>query len=266
MRILRDFVDDAGRLGVTTAVRLFSSRRALLPLYRERVSSLKVRGVGHPIWFRHGTSDKYVIREVLGHEQYRCLCSMAPPALIVDLGANIGTASVYLLERFPRASVVAVEPDPGNFEILRRNLAPYGDRATLLRRAAWPADGWLRLERGTFRDGAEWSIQVKECGVGDGGDVRTITPEELAPPGRTVDLMKIDIEGAELALFSDPRRGWIDRVRCFAIELHDGDCRGAFFDALSGFDYELERSGEVTVCRNLRRSVPAEVSLNSDQE
>jgi FkbM family methyltransferase len=267
MRVLRELVEDARRLGATASFRFLLSRRALLPLYGDRVSSVKVRGVDHRVWFRHGTSDKYVIREIFANDQYGCLCSLDPPRLIADLGANIGATSVYLLRRFPRASLIAVEPDPGNFAILQRNLAPYADRVQLLRRAVWPSEGSVRLERGTFRDGREWSIQVRECGEGDRGDARTITPQELTGSGRdVVDLMKIDIERAELALFSSPRREWLGRVRAIAIELHDRECRDAFFGALSGFDYELEHSGELTICRNLRRASPFAGLLNAAPE
>jgi FkbM family methyltransferase len=252
--MLREILHDARHLGLTASPRFFLSRRALLPLYGERVSRLSVRGLDHELWFRHGTTDKYVIREIFGSDQYRSLLGLRSPRVIVDCGANIGTTSVYFLREFSRATVIAIEPDPGNFEILERNLTPYRDRVRLIPRAVWSSEGALRFERGAFRDRGEWSIQVRECCEGEAGEVATITPEEIVEMvGPVIDLMKIDIEGAEQFLFSSPRREWLDRVRCLAIELHDRGCRSAFFAALSEFDYRLEQSGEVTICWDLRR-------------
>jgi hypothetical protein len=70
--------------------------------------------------------------------------------------------------------------------------------------------------------------------------------------GTTIDLLKIDIEGAELVLFGDTAKQWLPQVRNICIELHGADCEEAFFNALADFEYELEYSGELTICRDLR--------------
>jgi hypothetical protein len=66
-----------------------------------------------------------------------------------------------------------------------------------------------------------------------------------------VDLLKIDIEGSEAELFAH-NTGWLSRARNICIELHGGQCREIFFNALSGFDYELVEAGESTLCLNIR--------------
>ena len=43
--------------------------------------------------------------------------------LIVNIGANIGLMAVYLAKQFPRSSVVAIEPNPDTFELLRQNVS-----------------------------------------------------------------------------------------------------------------------------------------------
>jgi hypothetical protein len=69
-----------------------------------------------------------------------------------------------------------------------------------------------------------------------------------------IDLLKVDIEGGELELFSG-NTNWLTSVRNICIELHSADCERVFFDALKGFSYDLDRSGELTICRNIRSSV-----------
>ena len=65
-------------------------------------------------------------------------------------------------------------------------------------------------------------------------------------------LMKIDIEGAEEAIFSADVSGWLPRVRNLCIELHGEKCRKAFFGALTDYDFDHSISGELDICTNLR--------------
>ena len=67
-----------------------------------------------------------------------------------------------------------------------------------------------------------------------------------------VDLLKIDIEGAEAEIFCAGVSNWLPRVRNLCIELHGAACRKAFFSALAGYDFERAHSGSLDLCTNLR--------------
>jgi FkbM family methyltransferase len=177
------------------------------------------------------------------------------PRLIVDLGANVGYASAFLLSLFPDAFSLAVEPDPRNIARCRTNLAPYGKRALLIQGAVWSGCRQLVLSPGTFGDGREWATEVREARPGEQADVTAYdVPTLLARcPVDTVDLLKIDIEGSEKALFSSNVDRWIDRVRNICIELHGEDCRRVFFDAMRHHTFEAAMSGQYLVCTNIRR-------------
>jgi FkbM family methyltransferase len=71
----------------------------------------------------------------------------APAIHVVDIGANIGVASLYFLTRNPGNTVVAYEPDRANLDCLRRNLAPFGARARLVPQAVGPVSGVATLYR-----------------------------------------------------------------------------------------------------------------------
>jgi len=202
-----------------------------------------------------------VFKQIFVLQEYSCLRELNEPSLVLDLGANVGFSSAYFLSVFPKARIVAVEPDDRNLAICKANLSPYGDRVLLLHGAVWSRTAKLRLLRGTFGDGREWATQVDEL------------IEEERPPigvqawdvgslidmsgGGTVDLLKVDIERAELSVFGESADSWLHRVRNICIELHDKNCEEVFFNALKDFDYELGHSGELTICRNLRpRKVP----------
>jgi hypothetical protein len=71
-----------------------------------------------------------------------------------------------------------------------------------------------------------------------------------------VDILKVDIERSELHLFCSNSSSWLPKVRNICIELHGADCTEVFIDSLRAFDYDLENTGELTVCRNLRLKPP----------
>ena len=139
-----------------------------------------------------------VVNQIFVVNEYACVRNIPSPGLILDLGANVGYSSAYFLSCFPRATVVAVEPDPGNFELCRKNLAPYGDRAKVVLGAVWSKRCRLKLSRETFGDGREWATQVRESegsddeATVDGWDIPSLLHQV---GGGHIDLLKVDIEG-----------------------------------------------------------------------
>jgi FkbM family methyltransferase len=196
-----------------------------------------------------------VFRQIFLLDEYASIRNLPSPTCILDLGANVGYSSAYFLSCFPTATVLAVEPDPGNFELCRKNLAPYGERAQVVLGAVWSKRCKLVLSRGVFGDGREWATQVYEGEV----EKDQAFVESWDVPGlmelvgtKDVDLLKIDIERSELEVFSANTSAWLSSIRTICIELHGDDCREVFVGALRGFEYTSEISGELTICRNLR--------------
>lgn len=138
----------------------------------------------------------------------------APRPLIIDAGANIGASSLLFSTLFPRGTVVALEPDPRNVELLKRNC--HGATGVRIVAAAISGtDGSAMFESASnprsSRVCAEGTIRV------DVVSINTL----LAQASECVPLMlKIDIEGAEQQLFSGDC-GWIDRFPIIAMEPHD---------------------------------------------
>jgi FkbM family methyltransferase len=160
--------------------------------------------------------------QVFIEAEYAPLNDLTDVRLIIDLGANIGLSSVYFLNVFPGASVIAVEPDAANFDLLKRNIKPYGNRAKAIHAGIWSHPARLTINTAPYRDGREWSKQVVECDAVtkdsiDGVDIPTL----LKYSGHNeISLLKIDIEGAEAVIFAT-NYSWLPRVGAIAIELHD---------------------------------------------
>jgi len=208
----------------------------------------------YPVHIRLGSSDRQVLTMIYTDGEYGALDSLGNVRLIVDCGANVGYSSAYFLNQFPQAHLIAVEPDDGNFAMLRRNLQPYADRITLYPAGLWSHPAGLVVCKGQYRDGREWATQVRESRDGETADIQAMDVETLlAASGMdAIDLLKIDIERSEAEVFSHNCAIWLPQVKNLVIELHDAECERIFFQALSSFSYDLSRSGELTICRNLR--------------
>ena len=71
--------------------------------------------------------------------------------------------------------------------------------------------------------------------------------------GNRVSIVKIDIEGAEVPIFSEDCRSWLPRVDNIVIELHGEAAEKIFAQAIEGADYSFSQPGELTICRRAQR-------------
>jgi FkbM family methyltransferase len=223
-------------------------RRLLLPLQAASSGPVHVRvgGIRYPILVRPGTTDALELIHTCVREVYGKSLPPGEVRLIVDAGANIGTTTVWYLNRFPEATVIAIEPDENNFRLLAENCRPYGSRVILIQAAIWPRDGEILRIIGS--DNAN-SISVA-AGSANGADgCPSISMNHLLEltPLRTVDIFKCDIEGAELDLFAHGADRWLPSVRNIAIEIHSPECGQAVFSATARLGFSQMRYREIYV-------------------
>lgn len=188
-----------------------------------RVVRLRPLG-GVEFTIRGASTDAQVIWDTFVGRYHR-----PPPAvtrtarLILDLGANIGTTAADFAERFAEATVVAVELDPENAAVCRRNLRPWRSRVKVVEAAVWSRAGTVRYAR---ESGAEWGMHVSPT-----GDclAAAVTINELLDGNDLVDYVKVDVEGAERQIPKDAS-GWPEMVRAIKVEVHAGytveECAG----------------------------------------
>jgi FkbM family methyltransferase len=214
-----------------------------------RRTRIRPKGLEHAIELRMGnSSDGHVFEQIFVHGEYAFTRELRDVRTVIDLGANIGLASALFLSLWPKAKVVAVEPDPDNYALMQKNLAPFGERARCVKGAVWPTSGSVALDK-SAGDRKEWAVAVQE-----GSGVRAYDMHELvAMAGKPVDLLKVDIEGSEKPLFSGDT-SWLAVVRNLSIELHGKECREAFARGMSGWRWQESRCGEYLVCKALERS------------
>ncbi|MBX3404859.1 MAG: FkbM family methyltransferase [Phycisphaeraceae bacterium] len=235
---------------------------------RRRVCRVYLSGRPHPVLARLGSTDFAVLEEIFCKSEYEPVTSMnlGEAPLIVDLGANVGFSVRRWQEQWPRATIVAVEPDSGNAELCRRNGAVLPDLPVPAVIEACVAGRSRRVTMGGSR--GEWAFTMRETsedpagqapGAGAGHvppggpsvvDALTL-PDVLAragiPPDRPIDLLKCDIEGTERELF-EHCGDWLPRVRCAMVELHAPY-------RVEDLQEAIRRSGETFECE-LHKDIP----------
>lgn len=198
-----------------------------------------------PFELRDNESDKAIFFQVFYEKQYDLYGIEFPEARkIIDGGANIGCASVYFSIRFPQAKILAIEPEKNNFSLLTKNVEPYKN-INCIQAGIWDKNENLSI---TNPEGgaAEFMFDNK---AGHDDMIKGMTIQSLLDlqQWNEVDILKLDIEGAEKEVFAATDLSWLKKVKLLIIELHDRykkDCTKTVFEALRAFDYDAHFNHE----------------------
>jgi FkbM family methyltransferase len=136
--------------------------------------------------------------------------------------------------------VIAVEPDESNYSLLEQNCRPYGKRAILLRAAVWSRDDEV-LEIVGSEEACGISVAPGTTATAVACPSISMTSLLRLIPDQRADILKCDIEGAELQLFGEGVQEWLPLVRYIAIELHTPECHRAVFSATAPFGFSCQR-------------------------
>jgi len=139
---------------------------------------------------------------------------------VVDLGAHKGAFTVRAALSGRRTKVHAVEPIPTNLECLYRNIALNElNNVSVVEGVVSSSDGDFFLGVNRFSSGA--SSLLIDRDLNDRIRVRGVSLDELLRPLSTrIDLVKIDIEGAELDVLCCTSSDTLARIRRIVLEYH----------------------------------------------
>jgi FkbM family methyltransferase len=151
--------------------------------------------------------------DLIVREAYRFEADRNEP-LIIDGGANIGVSTIFFKKAYPQSRIIAFEPDPEIFKILEENCNAFSlSGVELIQKALWLSDGFLQFKR-------EGSDAGRVARTSDDGDVIEVPACRLRPYlDEEVDLLKLDIEGAETAVLHDCS-DLLSNVRHLFVEYH----------------------------------------------
>jgi FkbM family methyltransferase len=228
---------------LATIMPWWSAFRLARPAHSTQTVDIKLKRIERTISVRTGTSDLACIEQVFVHRQYESPYALNPK-VIVDAGANIGAASLYFSQIYPEAKIYAIEPEPSNFALLRRNCEGLGN-ILCLHAALWPVATVLAFVDPAAR---KWAMSLRQASAGEEG-IGSITIPQLIDRYaiKNIDILKVDIEGGERELFGAGADKWLDHVDTIIIELHDwfkSGCAQSFYKSLYGRNFTQEIRGE----------------------
>jgi FkbM family methyltransferase len=185
-------------------------RLEALPRYQPTVTTL----LGTPVRLIDAASFLSAYQHIIRDEIYRFEAARPDP-LILDGGANIGLAVLYWKRLYPAARITAFEPDPAAYEALAWNCARWGLAGVELhQQAVWRAEETLSF----WSEGADGGRLP--VGPENGGSRISVPAVRLRDYlGEPVDLLKLDIEGAEVDVLLDCA-GALDTVAHLFVEYH----------------------------------------------
>lgn len=203
----------------------------------------KLPGYAHPLYFRNNPYDFATFCEVSLEEAYRNELTTAD--FIIDGGGNIGLTAAYFASQYPGATIATVEPDSGNFGMLKKNTANMG-QVHPLQGGVWNKSAYLRVVDNGGGNNAFTVIEV-EAATSDSIKAYSIADIMALHKRTKVDIVKLDIEGAEKQVFGSGYESWLPHTRLLIVELHDRmvpGCSKAVFTAICQYDFRLELRGE----------------------
>lgn len=217
-------------------------------LKKNTVIDITPKNFAHPIYLRNNTSDIEAFYQIFDRKDYQ-LDYGGVPKTIVDCGANAGCASVYFKNKYPEATVIAVEPEPSNFNMLKRNTERYNG-VHCLNCGIWNRSTNLEI----INEGkGNWSFSTKEVDHENENTIKAISIDEIMKRYdlKQIDILKIDIEGSEKEMFEKNYEKWLPFTKTIVIELHDWmrpGCSRSVFKALANYDFSSSFQGENLIC------------------
>jgi FkbM family methyltransferase len=236
--------------GLVNLSRLYTTR------HRDTPQLISPTGYNAPIYFRPLTTDVHLIQSILYKEEYNIDVKGLEPEVIVDVGGNAGYASIFFANKYPTARIFSYEPEKKNYSLLEKNVISYDNVEPALA-AIW---GTATKLVPRYESSDAWSFSLKEHNganqIAQKDLIDGVTLNGFLKKYKisSIDILKVDIEGGELSLFSGDC-SWLHNVKILVIELHDRKLRGcslALYSALvsEGIEFTQKNMDYNTVIYN----------------
>ncbi len=242
----------------------YSDQWKLIRTPRFQVNKIKFQN--RPLEFTDSSSLLGMINEIFINKNYNFNSDSEYP-YIIDGGANIGISILYFKTLFPKSIIEAIEADPKVFMSLSKNMKSFGYNDVVLhQRAIWTNNNVLTFQSdnswgGFVGDSKETTQNVKEF------KVKGLTLRELIV--KKVDLLKLDIEGAETDVLMDAKELIVEHVEHVFFEWHSINGRQQLLGEIlnyfgsNGFRYHIkEASARETPFTNKRQNIRMDSQLD----
>lgn len=232
-------------LGLLTAIKLY------VQIKLKPHGKVSITGFAAPIYLRARTTDYVSFKQVFLNQQYHVSFPFEVEN-IIDAGSNIGLAAIFFSHKYPNSKVVAIEPNKENFAILSQHISSYPN-ITGLCKGLWHKDAYLSIIN---TEADKNAFMVSETFENNPSALPAVCINTILKEQKWthIDLLKIDIEGAEKEVFEANYDYWLPKTRAVIIELHDrmkpGSSRSVF-KAISQYNFSFDMQEENLIFINL---------------
>jgi FkbM family methyltransferase len=194
---------------------------------------------GKEIMFSDSASFLYMYDEIFSKEIYDFVYEQQSP-FVLDAGSNIGLSIIYFKNKYPYSRIIGFEADPKIYNILKKNVEAMGFNSVELHNTAL----WDQAQEMEFVSQGADAGRMGEFVRNEGfGEVLKIESDILSRYiDQEVDLLKIDIEGAETRVLCECRHKLFQVKRLF-VEYHSFTNRpqelATLLDILSAAGYRV---------------------------
>lgn len=244
--------------------------RKIKPIYKVPESDGKGRYKIQGNWMYIDDKDSLELakRGVYEYEETRLVKKLVKNDFtVLDIGANIGYFTLILAKQ--AREVHAFEPEPRNFQILQKNVELNGiSNAKLYNAAVTEKGGTSTLHLCNTNRGMHRIYQSHWCNEGT-IDVQTIRIDDMIDH---VDLVKIDVEGAELGVLKGMKNLLEKKKTTVLMEFHPPSIMeyGAkprdVYDFMKSLGYAVKTtkggSGEPISFETLEKAATEQVASN----
>lgn len=208
---------------------------------KEELHEFRLAGFPEPVFLRAIRADMQSFINTFIDPYLEQKPYLSKGGLVIDAGANIGYTALLFAQWWPESSIISIEPDRENYELILRNTRAYPN-IRVIHGALWNQERILCIEAGQ-----EDGFVVREAGS------EAIRPENLTQ-GMTLSslleqsgedniaFLKLNVEGSEKEIFSKGYDAWLPRTEALLVELHDGKnqgCSSAVFSALAPYAFAV---------------------------
>jgi FkbM family methyltransferase len=207
-------------------------------------------------------SDIQVFNQIFADKEYSIITDLyllnsefiEDEIKIIDAGANVGYTTIFFLNTLEKCQIISIEPDSDNFSLLSKNIdiSEKKDNVVLLNRGLMGKENISLKINTNFRDGKDWALTVTESNENSGLCSVSIPQLIKEYSLEKIDILKIDIEGAERFLFLEENDlDYLKMTKTIIIEIHDEfDCRDVIYKTLKKYNFIIINAGESTLAIN----------------
>ena len=179
---------------------------------KKRFQESRIKFVGFDFLVPDSLSFIWQFKEIFV-EEYYCFETSSKVPLIYDCGANVGTSCAYFKYRYPQSRIVAFEPNPKIVEYLKKNIGKNSlTNIEVISKAVWTTNDGIDLG---LDDADASSIHL----VKNRKKVESVSLKDYLVKEEAVDMLKMDIEGAEIEVLKDCKES-LSNVRNIFVEFH----------------------------------------------